>query len=96
MANMRKVIFSLQKKTGSNLLIYPDKTSHFSNIDIVDGQVVADYKGQLPLADYVEPEPAPTLLVDIAKINSNGNGNDTDKMLLALVQSHPNIVVGQS
>ena len=53
---MRKVQFPLEMD-GSRI-IYPDDISNFFGATIEDSKMVAEYTGDLPLDDYVPPEPA--------------------------------------
>ena len=48
-----KVIFPRKKKQDSNLIDYPDDIKFFSNTKTVGTDIVAEYKGTLPLIKYV-------------------------------------------
>jgi hypothetical protein len=48
-----KVIFPIEKKQGSNEIVYPDGIKHFSDSKIVGSNIIADYNGSLPLTKYV-------------------------------------------
>ena len=50
-----RVIFPVVKEEGSNKIILPDDRKYFRNGETVDGNVIADYTGELNLTEYIEP-----------------------------------------
>ncbi len=62
---MKRVQFSIQK--NGNRLVYPDDIGLFANVEIVDGMVVADYAGTLPLEDHASSVPNTAASVCISK-----------------------------
>ena len=51
-----RVIFPLQKEEfPSNKIVYPDNKSLFSNIEIQENNIIADYSGTKTFTKYVEP-----------------------------------------
>lgn len=50
---MKRVIFELEKSAG--LIVYPDDISLFGSTEIIGNNIIADYTGELPLVEYVEP-----------------------------------------
>lgn len=53
-----RVIFSLEKQTGTNLIVYPDVDSLFTNATVNGSNIIANYSGALPLTEYIEPLPS--------------------------------------
>jgi len=52
---MKKVIFPIEKEDGTNLVIYPDDRELFTNTNVKDNNIVADYSGELELPLCQEP-----------------------------------------
>ena len=48
-----RVIFDKVLKSGTNLIEYPDNRSLFSNSEVVDGRIIADYAGAMILEEYI-------------------------------------------
>lgn len=48
-----KVIFLIQKKEGSNEILYPDDIELFSNTEIKDDKIIAEYRGKKSLDVYI-------------------------------------------
>ncbi len=62
---MKRIVFTMEKQPGTDLIQYPDDIELFANADTsaVPGSIVADYKGALDLPLYVDPGPAPQTIL---------------------------------
>lgn len=67
----------VQDGEETHLIVYPDDVSLFSNIEIIGNLVVADYTGNMNIAEYVEVNIAPVQLSKLAFINLVGDANIT-------------------
>ena len=87
---MRKVTFPLLIDDTTGAIIYPDDINLFFSTNVMDGNVVGMYSGELPLDDYVKPQSAIPVFVLECETNTVSLG---DKFkLTASTKDNDNIV----